>query len=1479
MICDVTFGAGILQMKDGYFWDPVQQEYFIPRGFAYQTFNPPVGASQTLEQLEYDLREFKKMHANSVRAEFVWNTVEVAPGVFDWSKPDFLVTKAQELGLRLFVLIGFQYAPDWFPDSWKATNDNNEVSVVLNYEHPQARVTYSNFIYQVTSRYRNTSAIGAWILGNEYAYFDLWNPDHRYLGFDPYSLDSYHRFLSEKYRGHIASLNATWGAGANYTNFNDIPMFRQYPSDRNNPGYHDLLLWREHSIGQYTAVGAVAAKLADPEHLRTYSMVGGLFIGNDANFTCEDAKSIVAACGDAGAPLHFWSINNYAWATYSAELRSADAGVAKHMANSGLPVLVTETGHSTTDDLLPGAAERQADALAGQMWESLMSGAIGTHIFTWNDRDLFNGVFIRERGFGVVDQTRLPKPVYTNVAQMFLRMENLPPERLFPNSRKPKPDIALFWSKAAEMGWPRANQENAQIWAALKRLGYQMAIVDDAAFATDAFTNASALLLSRCYQMNPADLERIMTNVVPRGIHVHANADLPGQYDTYHHPNPAWLTRMADLFGLDVSLAIPGWDSGVTYTDYAPLSLFGVNNLGRLTNGYSANIQTWKIWHRLRSQSGTTIATQTGLNGTEAPMPALQIKDLGTAKAAVNTFALADLRYAPPMPTMYNWDVRYDWLQAIYSNYFGLKPAITLSGPGANYATADYRFCSNGSVLISVLNEVTNQTTVTLTAQGLLAGKTVEDLTAGRILTQSSSGSITLSMPGDAYVLLYIYFGSAAPDNSLLNTNQNKLRILDAPGSVWSAAGTYSVKLGYDVVPEPGVNAAVAFERVLGPNRVYSQTNVGTINGSGTLDVPISIPDPNLNDPWYISSLDGGEYVFHAWLEKGGVHLADSYAPVRLAWAVRPVLLPQAVAPGANYNVTVEWQELPSWLESEQGLPLDRARLWQPYLANQQYYKVILQLRSADVVVVSQEFLTNVGNDSHTFSIRVPANATGPFTWSAFVRTAPNASIDMVDSFEDRDTGTNSPPPALPLYYPWYLQMYAENTSEQGHMYFDSGVGTNSSDGKQSVFFIITNPPTVGSFSGSFLVYSNAQHWSLPRDPAEWTNYSFGFDYREEAGLSCILEMQVKDSRDGQIHFTNAYAPGPGGWFSMRATLDQFSVPPWVGHFDPDDVSQLIVNIQWQQRSVVYRSWVDNIRFTGPKTANQTVAPTDIWESFDNRPPAQGSPAGWDALVPWSTYVWPQPDREWDRGVVSSQGLNGGQAAFMVVTNPYVGDVSVFGLYRNFTNVWALPTDRSKWTDYVFSYNFREQAGQACSLEMQVKSGANNWIEFKKPYSPGPGGWDRVAASLAEFQQAPGIDPFDPANVQAIAVNIRMLETNATYVGFFDNVFFDAPDTLMPSGTLFGSYVSTNDAALPNPPFAIQGIQMSQDGHVTLSWGASSNLVYAVEYQDGDMAMADEFVALPGLTNLWSPVDRVISATDLGPVSTARFYRVRSQPR
>jgi hypothetical protein len=237
----------------------------------------------------------------------------------------------------------------------------------------------------------------------------------------------------------------------------------------------------------------------------------------------------------------------------------------------------------------------------------------------------------------------------------------------------------------------------------------------------------------------------------------------------------------------------------------------------------------------------------------------------------------------------------------------------------------------------------------------------------------------------------------------------------------------------------------------------------------------------------------------------------------------------------------------------------------------------------------------------------------------------------------------------------------------------------------------------------------------------------------------------------------------------------------------------------------------------------------------------------------------------------------------MVVNNPTGIDTngpSVFGLYRNFTNVWGLPADTSQWRNYVFSYSFRETNRLACSVEMQVKSSANNWIEYKTDYTPGPDGWQTVRASLDQFVRPGGIGLFDPNNVQGISLNIRMLRTNVTYVGYFDNAFFDAPDLIMQTGNSFGLYQSTNVSVPDNTTFAIQSIQRLADGAVRLSWQARTNLSYTVEYQDGELLSEEYFLVLAPLTNLTVSVNSLLPTNDLTATSSpVRFYRVRSQPR
>ena len=43
-------GGNCIEMKNGYFWDPLTTNYWVPHGFAYQTINGNVFANQSQEQ-------------------------------------------------------------------------------------------------------------------------------------------------------------------------------------------------------------------------------------------------------------------------------------------------------------------------------------------------------------------------------------------------------------------------------------------------------------------------------------------------------------------------------------------------------------------------------------------------------------------------------------------------------------------------------------------------------------------------------------------------------------------------------------------------------------------------------------------------------------------------------------------------------------------------------------------------------------------------------------------------------------------------------------------------------------------------------------------------------------------------------------------------------------------------------------------------------------------------------------------------------------------------------------------------------------------------------------------------------------------------------------------------------------------------------------------------------------------------------------
>lgn len=771
-----TANAG-LTIRQGYFWDTVRQETFIPHGFAYQVWNPPVFATQTFAEVDYDLEAMQKAHANSLRVELVWESVEPAEGVFRWDQADHLVRKAEQLGLKLFVLIGYQYPPSWFvanyPDAMARTATGP--SPLLNYSHPHAKKSFAGFIGAVCDRYKASPAIGGWILGNEFAFYDLWEnvPIKNQVGYDEQaSLPAYRDFLTHTYGGSIEKLNAAWGT--DFREFSEVPMARTYPEDRTdhqsirNSGYNDLIQWRKKTIGDFVAAGASAAKNAAPNQLISYSIIGGIFNGLDPNFTGEDPLTITEQCRAAGAPLDFISLNLYAWALAGHELRSLDFGIAKFRDLLDIPLLITETGHSSTETLFPGAAVRQTGAIVSSTWEAMLSGAMGVHLFHWSDRDNFLSTpHPREAGFGVVDQERRPKPrVYEAVRAMFQQMDELPLAEFLVGSQAPDPDILVYWPKDIDLSWNKTNEETASLWGGLRRLGFRPKLVSSLPAESDntkKISGAKILLLPRNFQMQPDDLDAL-TRLLARGMHIHANLDLPGQFDANHRDNPGWSSAMAKIFGLDAGHARPAWESGIHpgadwSGGYAPIFLTP-EPAGILGQTQPTTIRTWKYWLGVRPASGGAAQAWSETESGHRLSAALVTKEHPDARTAINTFALGDfiapeiLMRSPHTAPTFGWDTRTAWLTAIYRNFFRMRPRIELKGAGAAYVLADLRQTRNG-YLLGLMNEHTEPALVSVLAPWLLAdGATVKDLLSDG--SENGMGLNRLVLEGDGYRLFHI---------------------------------------------------------------------------------------------------------------------------------------------------------------------------------------------------------------------------------------------------------------------------------------------------------------------------------------------------------------------------------------------------------------------------------------------------------------------------------------------------------------------------------------------------------------------------------------------------------------------------------------------------------------------------------------------------------------------------------------------------
>ncbi len=636
VLCSLMFAGtsalaaldGFIGLTNGYFFDRTTGKPWVPHGIAYQTWNRPLGVWQTKAQIDYDLDEMVKMGANSIRVDFVWQHIEEeGDNQWKWDNYDYLVQASEARGLRIFALIGYQWPPNWFPDAWYTQHPpaadsegilhtNRWQSDIINYEHPEARAQYAEWFQNVCSRYKNSKAIVAWIIGNESGYLGLWSG--LLDGYDPESEAAFRLWSHAKY-GAISNVNACWGTG--YADFNSIKFVEEYQAyGAEGAQWADMVQWREDSIATFTAIGAKAAKTADTNHLIAYSTVGMQWGEEDWRYHAEDRGKITDACLATNAPVDFFAINNYPWSILGHESQNGQWGISytKKATTStavpnGVPVLYSETGFTSSETMWPGMNEfRQGPLIRNALWESLAAGAIGTHIFAWHDRPYITD---REKGFGILTAERGIKPAFWDSMSAFNLMKQAKIAELLMGSKDPKPDIAFLWTAAVDSQYNRYECEMQQIAGALERRGYEPYFINLNDLASGAYTNFKVIILPRNMRVDTVVpgagkgvLRFLRENALTKGIHIMASADMPGMQDENGRPMADFQSELSLLFGVDGSdvggFEVPPRTKTFVESNMRRINVTFTTTTGLLYNGYSATPKVWKYNDEVKVSDG-----------------------------------------------------------------------------------------------------------------------------------------------------------------------------------------------------------------------------------------------------------------------------------------------------------------------------------------------------------------------------------------------------------------------------------------------------------------------------------------------------------------------------------------------------------------------------------------------------------------------------------------------------------------------------------------------------------------------------------------------------------------------------------------------------------------------------------------------------------------------------------------------------------
>jgi beta-galactosidase len=371
----------------------------FPYGAVYfRKSNPPRG------DWERDYAQASKNGINVFRHWFLWGSIEIAPGVFDWDDYDRQMDLAAKYGIKTVIAEYSHNIPEWlgvrYTDLLYRDNSDKIIhpkmgpstgaggfNAGLCLDKPASRELTANFLTRMAERYKNHPAF----LG-----YDIWNESlfAENICYCKDTIKAYQNWLKVKY-GDLKTLAYAWKKYS-YTSFEEIRFPASlgfYPEsadwlDFRRENFHNSIKWK---------IGII--RTVDPDGLMSAHGVVRTFKARETA-CCDD--------WDAAANVELYGFTwvaarngNKPWQQFSAVdiIRSAARGKPFwHAEMQGGPLWMQPqlTGRPVEDGRIP-------DEKDIRIWNmiSMAGGARG--IFSPRYRPLLNGPLFGAYGFMGMD--------------------------------------------------------------------------------------------------------------------------------------------------------------------------------------------------------------------------------------------------------------------------------------------------------------------------------------------------------------------------------------------------------------------------------------------------------------------------------------------------------------------------------------------------------------------------------------------------------------------------------------------------------------------------------------------------------------------------------------------------------------------------------------------------------------------------------------------------------------------------------------------------------------------------------------------------------------------------------------------------------------------------------------------------------------------------------------------------------------------